>query len=128
MCVQLEKLAKKRRGPISAFAIKDDTPPPWFDRASNLLATLDPRSAESSSSRHAFIPPSSMTLRARKSNNQDTPSPPVSPDRKKADRSRHVGDVADALLSSESINEAEPPGVTKKLPRVILKVGPRPEA
>lgn len=125
----LEKLAKKRRGPISALATKDDTPPPWFDRASNLLAILDPRSAESSSSRSAFIPPSSMTLRMRKSNNQGTStSPTASPDRKKADKNRHTDDVADASLLSESIAEAEPPGVTKKLPRVILKVGPRPEA
>lgn len=125
--MQLEKLAKKRRGLISAFPTKDDTPPPWFDRTSNLLAILDPRIAESSSSRTAFIPPSSMTLRARKSNNQGTPtSPPMSPDRKKADNSRHTDDVAEALPSSESITEAEPPSVTKKLPRVILKVGPRP--
>ena len=128
MCVQLEKLAKKRRGPISALATKDDTPPPWFDRASNILAMVDPRIAESSSSRSAFMPPSSMTLRVRKSNNQGTPSPPMSPARKKVDKSRHTDDVADALLPTESITEAEPPGVTKKLPRVILKVGPRPEA
>lgn len=125
----LEKLAKKRRGPISALTTKDDTPPPWFDRASNLLAILDPRSAESSASRSAFIPPSSMTLRARKSNNQGTStSPTASPDRKKADKNRHADDVADSLLLSESIAEAELPSVTKKLPRVILKVGPRPEA
>jgi hypothetical protein len=70
-----------------------------------------------------------MTLRARKSNYQGTPtSSPVSPERKKADKSRNTDDVADALLSSEPITEAEPPSVTKKLPRVILKVGPRPEA
>ncbi|KAI9443126.1 Arginase/deacetylase [Lactarius indigo] len=125
----LEKLAKKRRGPISALGTNDDTPPPWFDRTLNLLALIDPRSAESSSSRSAFVPPSSMTLRTRKSNNQGTSTSPTrSPDRKKVDKGRSTNDVADALPSSESIAEVEQPSATKKLPRVILKVGPPPEA
>lgn len=127
----LEKLAKKRRGTISALGTKDDITPPWFDRTSNLLAILDPRSLESSSSRNAFIPPSSMTLRTRKSNNQGaSTSPTMSPDRKKVDKSRSTDNVADALLSesSESITEVKPSSVTKKLPRVILKIGSRPEA
>ncbi|KAH9065493.1 Arginase/deacetylase [Lactarius vividus] len=125
----LEKLAKKRRGPISALSTKEDIPPLWFNRASNLLTLIDPRSAESLASRSAFVPPSSMTLRTRKSNNQGTStSPTMSPDRKKADKSRSTDDVASASLSSESIAEVEQPSATKRLPRVILKVTPPPEA
>lgn len=139
---------KKRRGPRSSLGAIDAKPPPWFERTSALLALLDPRGAEPSSSRNVFIPPSSMTLRARKpaagQGTTTTTSPAPSPDGKKAAyQSRHVGEAAataDASPSSSSssssssspspepIPETTPPhAVAKKLPRVILKVGPRPE-
>ncbi|KAI0300365.1 histone deacetylase domain-containing protein [Russula brevipes] len=77
----------------------------------------------------AFIPPSSMTLRARKPAGQGTPTgPATSPDRKKASQIRPVvGEAADTASSSESTPETTPAASAKKLPRVILKVGPRPE-
>jgi hypothetical protein len=79
-----------------------------------------------------------MTLRARKPAGQGTSSTnhATSPDRKKAYQSHPVGEPAaaasssaDASLSSpESTPEMAPAAAgEKKLPRVILKVGPRPE-
>jgi histone deacetylase HOS3 len=75
-----------------------------------------------------------MTLRARKPGpaGQGTSS---SPDRKKAYHQSHpVGeaaastDNADASSSPSSPPESiAPAAAAKKLPRVILKVGPRPE-
>ncbi|KAI0304494.1 histone deacetylase domain-containing protein [Multifurca ochricompacta] len=56
--------------PISSLGTADTQSPPWFDRTSALLALFDPRGAESSLGRSALIPPSSMTLRARKPANQ----------------------------------------------------------
>jgi histone deacetylase HOS3 len=134
----LEKLAKKRRGPRSSLDAAADTKRPlWFDRTSALLTQLDPHSSEQSlNSRGTFVPPSSMTLRARKPASQGTPT---SPDRKKAYQSHPVGDAvvaaaADAADASSSLSSSEstapeiaPAAVAKKLPRVILKVGPRPE-
>lgn len=90
--------------------------------------------------RATFVPPSSMTLRARKPAGPGTSS--SSPDRKKAYHQSHpVGDAAAAAAttadapsslslsssSRESAPEIAPAAVAKKLPRVILKVGPRPE-
>lgn len=127
---QLEKLVKKRRAPIPSLGTADATAPPWLDRTAALLAVLDPRSAESSSTRGAFVLPSSMTLRARKPAGQgaSSTSPAMSPDRTKVDPNRPSGGAAVASSSPESTTpETSPPTVTKKLPRVILRVGPRPE-
>ncbi|KAI0252391.1 histone deacetylase domain-containing protein [Lactifluus subvellereus] len=125
----LEKLVKKRRGPIPSVGTADAKSTPWFDRTAALLAVLDPRSAESSSTRGAFALPSPMTLRARQPAIQGalSTSPAMSPDRTKVDQNRPSGGVAVASSSPESTPETSPPTVTKKLPRVILRVGPRPE-
>jgi len=135
----LEKLARKRRGgPRSSLDAADGKRPPWFDRTSALLALLDPHGLEPSSSRKTFIPPSSMTLRTRRpaargtASSSTTTSHPTSPDRKKAAYQSHpVGEAAadaSSASSPESTSEIAPAAaVAKKLPRVILKVGPRPE-
>ena len=77
-----------------------------------------------------------MTLRTRKAAGQGTvssSSATTSPDRKKAAYQSHpVGEAAaDAspALSPEPTSEIAPAAAAaaKKLPRVILKVGPRPE-
>jgi hypothetical protein len=77
-----------------------------------------------------------MTLRVRKPASQGTPT---SPDRKRvcytvvaaADANADADADADALSSlsppGSTAPETAPAAVTKKLPRVILKVGPRPE-
>ncbi len=79
-----------------------------------------------------------MTLRTRKpasiqGTSSSTTTHATSPDRKKA---VHQGEVAadatgadaSSASSPESTPEISPPAaVAKKLPRVILKVGPRPE-
>jgi len=118
----LEKLAKKRRGPRSSL---DTNPAPWFDRTSALLALLDPRGVEPSSSRGNIVPPGSMTLRTRKPARQGaSTSPAPSPERRNAYQGGPVSQTGDATPSSGSIPDA---AAVKKLPRVILKVGPRPE-
>jgi len=81
-----------------------------------------------------------MTLRVRKAESQGTStSTGSSPDGKKAyNESRHAGQAATApeaaaeaaasSSSPESTPETTPAAaIAKKLPRVILKVGPRPE-
>ena len=85
------------------------------------------------------MPPSSMTLRTRKPATQGTSSSSVtanhqtSPDQKKASshRGHPVGEAAadaSSASSPESTSEIAPSAtIAKKLPRVILKVGPRPE-
>ena len=79
-----------------------------------------------------------MTLRVRKPASQGTPT---SPDRKRvcytvvaaadANADADADGDADALSSlsppGSTAPETAPAAVTKKLPRVILKVGPRPE-
>ncbi|KAI9510610.1 Arginase/deacetylase [Russula earlei] len=124
----LEKLAKRRRGPRSSLGTADPKlPPSWLDRTSALLALLDPRGAEPPSIRSAFIPPSSMTLRARKYADQGI-THPTSPDQKPY-QDNSAGDAsADPGQSPGSTPGASLPAVLKKLPRVILKVGPRPDA
>ncbi len=78
-----------------------------------------------------------MTLRTRKPASQGTSSSATdhtaSPDPKEAANQGHpVGEVATADASSAPSPESTPEippaaAVAKKLPRVILKVGPRPE-
>jgi hypothetical protein len=80
-----------------------------------------------------------MTLRTRRPASRGTAASsttttihPTSPDRKKAAYQSHpVGEAAadaSSASSPESTSEIAPAAaVAKKLPRVILKVGPRPE-
>ncbi|KAF8501068.1 Arginase/deacetylase [Russula emetica] len=124
---------------LEKLARKHGKRPAWFDRTSALLALLDPHGLEPSSSRNTFIPPSSMTLRTRRPvsrgtvlSSTSTTNHPTSPDRKEAAYQSHpVGEAAADTSSSsspESTSEIAPAAaVAKKLPRVILKVGPRPE-
>ena len=79
-----------------------------------------------------------MTLRVRKPASQGTPT---SPDRKRVCytvvAAADANADADADADADALSSLSPPGstapetvpaaVTKKLPRVILKVGPRPE-
>ncbi|KAI0051429.1 Arginase/deacetylase [Auriscalpium vulgare] len=126
----LEKLAKKRgRGPRTSHSLAD---PAWFDRASALLAILDPLN-NSTSSKNTFVPPSSMTLRTRK-RPEGTPMPHQAPSPGKKSVPAPHDDLEPSLgsLSANSSDLSEPDTslpapVAKKLPRVILKLGPRPE-
>jgi histone deacetylase HOS3 len=73
-----------------------------------------------------------MTLRMRKPASQGTSnSGTASPDGKKAHQSPPASEAATAADTPssppESSPETSPPVIAKKLPRVILKVGPRPE-
>ena len=79
-----------------------------------------------------------MTLRTRRPASRDTASStttashPTSPERKKAAYQSHTVGEAAADASSDSSAEstfeiAPAAAAAKKLPRVILKVGPRPE-
>ncbi|KAI0055135.1 histone deacetylase complex protein [Artomyces pyxidatus] len=124
----LEKLAKKRRGPKTSLSAADARPPAWFDRTSALLALLDPLAAQPSA-KNAFVPPSSMTLRTRKKPDSGVPTPIGSA--KKTTPSSEAKPVLSSGSSSSTLSDLSEPeapsAVAKKLPRVILKVGPRPE-
>lgn len=119
--LQLEKATKKRRGGKQSLT-PQGTNESWLDRAVVIFSSLDAGSAQymaqASSLRPAVsIPPSSMTLRERKKlsglglsvGNSDLPTPGSS-------------QIENLVNSSESV------AVPKKLPRVILRMGPPPAA
>ncbi|KAI0313788.1 Arginase/deacetylase [Amylostereum chailletii] len=122
----LAKLAKKRRGPKTSLSASDAHPPAWLERATALLAKLDP--AVASSTRTAFVPPSTRTLRARKPAspppNSNAPVQALPLDAK-APTSTGSEETESSL---SELSDEEPPAIApqKKLPRVILKIGPAP--
>ncbi|KAJ7490690.1 Arginase/deacetylase [Mycena latifolia] len=113
--VLLEKATKKRRGG------RQSLPPthlhPWLERAVAIFSSLDASPAISAPPR-APLPPSSMTLRDRKKPNSAASSP----------RGKAVAPPAEASSSESSSSEDSPPpsAAGKKLPRVILRLGPAP--
>ncbi|KAJ6544597.1 Arginase/deacetylase [Mycena vulgaris] len=117
--VLLEKATKKRRGG------RPSLPPtnvhPWLDRAVAIFSSLD-ASATLSALPRAPLPPTSMTLRDRKKNPNSAASSP---------RSKAIASTAEPSSSESSSSEDSPPSASaagKKLPRVILRLGPAPGA
>ncbi|KAJ7065157.1 Arginase/deacetylase [Mycena belliarum] len=112
--VLLEKATKKRRGG------RQSLPPsnlyPWLERTVALFSSLDASPAPSAAPR-APVLPSSRTLRERKPN--------------RVASSSHAKPAAPAPEASGSENgssedSAPPSAAGKKLPRVILRLGPEP--
>ncbi|KAK0493350.1 histone deacetylase complex protein [Armillaria luteobubalina] len=117
--VMLEKATKKRRGASGPVE-------PWVEKAAGLFASLESGTVKVS----GVTFPMSMTLRERKKAGGST-SPNVggSPAKKgkspvRKGRASLPVVVSDGDSSSSSSNGVEP----KKLPRVILKLGPNPSA
>ncbi|VDC05529.1 unnamed protein product [Peniophora sp. CBMAI 1063] len=137
----LSKLtARKKRGKVSLSAT-DIAPEQWLSRTSALLAQMDPTALTQPRN---IVPPSTRTLRAR------TPADtrPSTAEKAKAPASRSLkppssaakaaresdNSLTESSSSDSSADEtpAPPPrgeaAGQKKLPRVVLKLGPRPEA
>ncbi|KAJ7273763.1 Arginase/deacetylase [Mycena rebaudengoi] len=136
--VLLEKATKKRRGG------RPSLPPanthPWLEQAVALFASLDgsPTQSAKTSRGPAVLAPSSMTLRDR----SKKPSPAPSPRAKTASASKYVvqplankdevppvAHPAEHLGSGSSDDDDSAPtsaSAGKKLPRVILRLGPAP--
>ncbi|KAJ7174031.1 histone deacetylase complex protein [Mycena crocata] len=113
----LEKATKKRRGG------RQSLPPtnlhPWLERAVAVFSSLDSSPTQPAAPR-APLPPTSMTLRDRKKPNSAASSP----------RAKPVSTTAAEPPSSESSSSEDSPlsAPDKKLPRVVLKLGPAPGA
>ncbi|KAI0769127.1 Arginase/deacetylase [Trametes elegans] len=116
--------------------VPNTAPEPWLARTVELFATIDSSHTIPSASR-APIPPSTRTLRERKppsgSAASAKSSPATSPSRKDAAKNGTKGqghaaitsgsesDLTDITSGSEGNESA-----SRKLPRVILKLGPAP--
>jgi hypothetical protein len=108
--LQLEKLLKKKapRKSLPTAYGPDDS---WLTRTMEIFAVLEPMSMKSSSRNTASTPSSSMILRDRKPKSAaKTPDNPASRDE----------------LDIEAGVPAPSSAAEKKLPKVVLKLGPRP--
>ncbi|KAJ7769062.1 histone deacetylase complex protein [Mycena maculata] len=115
--VLLEKATKKRRG--GRQSLPQANVHPWLERAVAIFGSLDASPAHVAPPK-APLPPSAMTLRDRKKTDSAASSPrgkPVVPTEPPESNSS----------SESSSSEDAPPSVAaKKLPRVILRLGPAP--
>ncbi|KAL1710381.1 histone deacetylase domain-containing protein [Schizophyllum commune] len=141
--VKLEKATKKRRGGRASLA----TPEPWLDRA---IANFDalkekiPALSEKGKTSKAPIPPRSMQLRQRKKPGEPMTPPtsrPASRPSSAAASPAPIGQkkqplpvestTSDSSSLTESEEETQKPiadaSTARKLPRVVLKLGPRPQ-
>ncbi|CCL99724.1 uncharacterized protein FIBRA_01746 [Fibroporia radiculosa] len=140
--VELEKAAKKRRGGRTS---QPTAPALWIEQTLTAFASIDSSYLIPSTSSRSFVPPSSRVLRGRKSppvgSNDETESPVQATDNKSIKEPQAVSDqlrqkrsglesppsdsnpVTPCLPLSDIPEEGTEP---KKLPRVILRLGPRP--
>ncbi|KAJ6585574.1 histone deacetylase complex protein [Mycena capillaripes] len=110
----LEKAIKKKRGGRQSLAQANLHP--WLDRALAIFSSLDATPAKVPTPR-ASLPPTSMTLRDRKKPSSAASSP----------RGKPAASTTEAASAESSSSEdASSSAVGKKLPRVILRLGPAP--
>ncbi|KAG6827002.1 hypothetical protein H0H92_013617 [Tricholoma furcatifolium] len=122
--VKLEKATKKRRGgrPSVGTTVSE----PWLQRTVEIFQSLDTSSKLPSLSAKNLVPPSSRTLRDRKSKTP-TPIPSPAPPSKTKPTPHTVSSGVESSSSSSSSSEGEGQvNISKKIPRVILKLGPNP--
>ncbi|OSC97515.1 Arginase/deacetylase [Trametes coccinea BRFM310] len=137
----LEAATKKRRGGRPSQTVP---PEPWLARTVELFASIDSSHTVTAASRTP-IPPSSRTLRERKppssagtaSTKPRSSKSPEQDDAKAGKRTTQSKTPTAPTSGSESDltdvtsgagSEKESASSTKKLPRVILKLGPAPNA
>jgi len=122
----LEKATKKKRG--GRQSLVSANAPPWLDRALAIFSSLDASPAHTVTAR-APPPPSSMTLRDRKKPTSAANSATSSP------RAKATASTTEAVSTESSSSEDSGPSASasavasaagKKLPRVILRLGPAP--
>ncbi|KAF8215203.1 histone deacetylase complex protein [Mycena galopus ATCC 62051] len=111
----LEKATKTKRG--GRQSLPQANLNPWLDRALAIFSSIDGSPPPTSTPR-APPPPSSMTLRDRKKPNSTTSSP----------RGKPAALTAEASAESSSSEDSSQISAGKKLPRVILRLGPAPES
>ncbi|KAJ6453097.1 Arginase/deacetylase [Mycena sanguinolenta] len=113
----LEKATKSKRG--GRPSLPQANVNPWLDRALAIFSSIDGSPPHTSMPR-APPPPSSRTLRDRKKPNSTTSSP----------RGKIAASAAEAQASAESSSSEEAPQIVsgKKVPRVILRLGPAPDS
>ncbi|GBE84828.1 Arginase/deacetylase [Sparassis crispa] len=139
--VQLESATKKRRAGRASLSKATE---PWLERALEIFASIDSSHLLTPSSSRVPIPLSSRTLRERKKGSSSAdPTPASSPPRKMGPRKSGGADKKDAVPFILPASVSEPADLKKyatapvksdriseekKLPRVILRLGPRSDA
>ncbi|KAF7300517.1 hypothetical protein HMN09_00936200 [Mycena chlorophos] len=132
--ILLEKATKKRRAGGRPSLPPHNTPP-WLDRTVEIFTSIDgsPPSSSTSSSRSA-PPPSSRTLRERKtkgaassaaSSARNSPAKTL-PSVQNQDSESSLSDLSDSPDEQGKPVVGAPAKEERKLPRVILKLGPAP--
>ncbi|KAK7690176.1 hypothetical protein QCA50_006827 [Cerrena zonata] len=116
----LEQATKKRRGGRPSLST---TPPePWLQRTLDILAAIDC----SPPPQKPVLPPSSRSLRERQ-NRSTSGKLPKTGKKTLLVTDESLGETSDNVLSDATSETLSPElGGTKKLPRVILKLGPGP--
>ncbi|KAJ6487251.1 Arginase/deacetylase [Mycena vitilis] len=107
----LDKATKKKRGGRQSLVQANLYP--WLDRALSIFSSLDGSPAPMP---RAPPPPSSMTLRDRKKPNSAASSP----------HGKAAATTTTDSAESSSSEDSAPVSASKKLPRVILRLGPAP--
>ncbi|KAJ7456771.1 Arginase/deacetylase [Mycena galericulata] len=115
--VLLEKATKKRRGGRQSLLSQANLHP-WLERAVEIFASLDASPTQHPAASRAPLPPSSMTLRDRKKPDSAASSPRGKP--------VPATEASSSPESSSSEEGTTPSAAAKKLPRVILRLGPAP--
>lgn len=132
--IQLEAATKKRRGGRPSAA--QTAPEPWIDRTLAIFSPVDTQAAASKPRTTTPIPVSNRTLRSKlKGSGIDSPSvgpspvasPSVPRGKTQAFNPRNSTSSSDTDSSATADEvSAEALSTTKKLPKVILKLGPKP--
>ncbi|KAF7422943.1 hypothetical protein PC9H_011107 [Pleurotus ostreatus] len=136
---ELEKAAKKKRGGRQSLSTAPQDP--WLARTMSVFSALEAEGPRPSKKAGVPVPISSRTLRERKTGPASnvkaatpTASKPTSPAaksiaiQKPRPQSRGEGDASSLSSLSSQSSDAEsgvPPA--RKLPKVILRLGPKPE-
>ncbi|KAF8058708.1 histone deacetylase complex protein [Lyophyllum atratum] len=137
--VKLENATKKRRGGRTSLGTPG-TAEPWLERTVEIFNSLDASAKQQTLSRGPATT-TSMTLRDRKAKSANTtPTPSAGPQRTGSDAKKIAKAKSIALApsvsggtvsaGSSSSNEGDfergPAELPKKLPRVVLRLGPDP--
>ncbi|KAG6856354.1 hypothetical protein H0H87_005341 [Tephrocybe sp. NHM501043] len=124
--IKLEKATKKRRGgrPSLSTAANES----WLERTVEIFQSLDSTAKLTPLVSRTLVPPSSMTLRDRKSK---SPTPSPTPQPISSRRPKTVKPISQSLSSGAESSSSSSSGegeitAPKKLPRVILRLGPDP--
>lgn len=127
--IKLEKLTKRRRGGRPSLGASGSAEP-WLERTIAILEPLETLSVSSSRRPIASTPPTSMTLRDRTkvktTSAAGSPSRPSTTPAKSTVPASASAPNASGTSGFESGSTEGDATRTNKLPRVILRLGPKP--